>query len=68
MLEQRTTQTAQSRDWLNVATANERTTLNMRLTSLQSCADDYSESEPPDPFPNSEVKPLCADGSVAFAM
>ena len=33
-----------------------------------SCAEDYSESEPPDPIPNSEVKPLCADGSVAFAM
>jgi len=25
----------------------------------------YSEWEPPDPFPNSEVKTLCADGSVA---
>ncbi|MFM2333174.1 MAG: hypothetical protein RIQ74_2017, partial [Pseudomonadota bacterium] len=29
---------------------------------------DNSKSEPPDPFPNSEVKPLSADGSVAFAM
>ena len=26
--------------------------------------DDYSEREPPDPIPNSEVKPLSADGSV----
>ena len=25
-------------------------------------------SEPPDPFPNSEVKPLCADGSVGLPM
>lgn len=25
----------------------------------------YSEWEPPDPFPNSEVKTLCADGSLA---
>ena len=27
-----------------------------------------SEREPPDPIPNSEVKTLCADGSVALAM
>ena len=26
--------------------------------------DDHSEREPPDPMPNSEVKPLSADGSV----
>ena len=26
---------------------------------------DYCEREPPDPFPNSEVKTFCADGSVA---
>ena len=26
--------------------------------------DDHSEWEPPDPLPNSEVKPLSADGSV----
>ena len=26
----------------------------------------HSEREPPDPFPNSEVKTLCADGSVLF--
>jgi hypothetical protein len=25
-----------------------------------------SEREPPDPIPNSEVKTLCADGSVPF--
>lgn len=30
--------------------------------------DGISEREPPDPFPNSEVKTLCADGSVASAM
>ena len=27
-----------------------------------------SEQEPPDPISNSEVKMLCADGSVAVAM
>ena len=27
--------------------------------------DGISEREPPDPIPNSEVKTLCADGSVA---
>ena len=26
---------------------------------------DHNESEPPDPIPNSEVKPLSADDSVA---
>ena len=26
---------------------------------------EHSEREPPDPIPNSEVKPLCADDSVA---
>ena len=31
-------------------------------------AGDHSKSEPPDPFPNSVVKPLRADGSVALAM
>ena len=31
-------------------------------------AGDNSKSEPPDPFPNSEVKPLCADGSVGLPM
>jgi hypothetical protein len=30
--------------------------------------DGISEQEPPDPIPNSEVKMLCADGSVASAM
>ena len=33
-----------------------------------SCAGDHSKSEPPDPFPNSEVKPLRADGSVGLPM
>ena len=28
--------------------------------------DDNSECEPPDPIPNSEVKPLSADGSVGL--
>ena len=31
-------------------------------------SDDNSESEPPDTIPNSEVKPLSADGSVALVM
>ena len=30
----------------------------------QRFADDHSLLEPPDPFPNSEVKRQCADGSV----
>ena len=29
-----------------------------------SLSDDHSEREPPDSIPNSEVKPLSADGSV----
>ena len=33
-----------------------------RQTSLLG---EHSEREPPDPIPNSEVKPLCADDSVA---
>ena len=28
----------------------------------------HSEREPPDPIPNSEVKPLSADGSVGVPM
>ena len=35
------------------------------LTSLPG---GYSECEPPDPIPNSEVKPLCADDSVGDPM
>ena len=34
----------------------------------QRFADDHSLLEPPDPFPNSEVKPLSADGSVGLPM
>ena len=45
-----------------------RRSLQACITAPNSCADEHSESEPPDPFPNSEVKPLSADGSVAFAM
>jgi hypothetical protein len=29
-------------------------------------SDDHSESEPPDPIPNSAVKRFSADGSVGF--
>ena len=29
---------------------------------------DHRDVEPPDPIPNSEVKRVIADGSVAFAM
>jgi hypothetical protein len=38
---------------------------NIRIPFLP---DGISEQEPPDPIPNSEVKMLCADGSVALAM
>ena len=31
-----------------------------------SLSDDHSESEPPEPIPNSEVKRFSADGSVGF--
>ena len=34
------------------------------IQSLTELPDDYSICEPPDPFPNSEVKPNSADGSV----
>ena len=33
---------------------------------LQELPDDISECEPPDSIPNSEVKPLSADGSVGL--
>ena len=33
--------------------------------ALKSLLGEHSESEPPDPIPNSEVKPLSADDSVA---
>ena len=39
-----------------------------KQVSINSCAGDHSKSEPPDPFPNSEVKPLSADGSVGLPM
>ena len=43
--------------------------LNKTKASIHnSCAGDNSKSEPPDPFPNSEVKPLSADGSVGLPM
>ena len=42
--------------------------INKTPKTPQQFAGDNSKSEPPDPFPNSEVKPLRADGSVAFAM
>ena len=35
-----------------------------RGRSSQELPDDISECEPPDSIPNSEVKPLSADGSV----
>ena len=34
-------------------------------TDSTSLLGDHSEREPPDPIPNSEVKPLSADDSVA---
>src|ERR1700748_464509 len=35
-------------------------------TDQNSLPGGHSEREPPDPIPNSEVKTLCADGSVPF--
>ena len=37
-----------------------------KATGINSLPDDHSECEPPDPIPNSEVKPLSADGSVGL--
>ncbi len=34
-------------------------------SNLTSLLGEHSKREPPDPIPNSEVKPLCADDSVA---
>ncbi len=42
--------------------AEARRSINLDHTSLLG---DHSEREPPDPIPNSEVKPLSADDSVA---
>ena len=39
---------------------------SLLLRTHTSLPDDHSEREPPDPISNSEVKPLCADGSVGF--
>ena len=36
------------------------------MRSSQELPDDISECEPPDSIPNSEVKPLRADGSVGL--
>ena len=36
------------------------------IQSLTELPDDHSICEPPDPIPNSEVKPNSADGSVGF--
>ena len=33
---------------------------------LTELPDEHSVCEPPDPIPNSEVKPVSADGSVGF--
>ena len=35
------------------------------MARLQLILGDHSGVVPPDPFPNSEVKRICADGSVA---
>ena len=40
--------------------------LTYKGRSSQELPDDISECEPPDSIPNSEVKPLSADGSVGF--
>ena len=38
----------------------------LKSTDHTSLLGDHSEREPPDPIPNSEVKPLSADDSVAL--
>ena len=37
----------------------------IRLFMYKSLAGDYCESVIPDPIPNSEVKPFCADGTLS---
>ncbi len=59
-------QSAQSVTDLENATYH--TVNKTKQVSINSCAGDHSKSEPPDPFPNSEVKPLSADGSVGLPM
>ncbi len=39
--------------------------MTVGLSNLTSLLGEHSKREPPDPIPNSEVKPLCADDSVA---
>ena len=36
------------------------------IPSINNFPDDHSEIEPPESISNSEVKRLCADGSVGF--
>jgi hypothetical protein len=43
-----------------------KTVDNQNIIGYTSSLGDHSEREPPDPIPNSEVKPLCADDSVAL--
>jgi hypothetical protein len=46
----------------------ERDTRRNKTVRIPFLPDGKSEREPPDPIPNSEVKTLCADDSVALAM
>ena len=39
--------------------------LHLTLFMYNTSAGDYCESVIPDPFPNSEVKPFCADGTLS---
>jgi hypothetical protein len=39
--------------------------LHLKILSYKTFAGDYCESVIPDPFPNSEVKPLSADGTLS---
>ena len=54
----------------SVSTPNARAcaTRSIEPATLHPLPGDYSVVEPPDPFPNSEVKRNRADGSVAQAM
>ena len=52
-------------NFLLIVTSNSSTSLFFRFSELLTVLpDEDSECEPPDPIPNSEVKPLSADGSV----
>ena len=59
--------------YLHVQRVNDRKIVKINRSnsvrqSLNGLSGDHSKQVPPDPMPNSEVKLLSADGSVALAM